>query len=511
VQINNGEPRPLRRIVINTAASYSRSILSAALALLGTRWVLLALGQTDFGLYSVIGSVIIFITFLNNVMAGSVSRFFAFSIGRGVSSEVKVWFNVALRIHVIFALSLTSVGWWIGEYAIRNILTIPTDRIDICVSMFHISLVSAFFSMVSIPYVAMTNAQQRIAELAGWGLLQSFLTFMLAWSLRYSRHELLLVYTAGVCCIIVFIQIAQIFRARNAFPECRLMPRLRPEIIKMKEMFNFAFLTLFGNLGAVGRDQGSALLINKFFGPNINAAYGLASQVCSLANQLSVAMINAISPEITSSEGRGDRERMLGLSLKANQLSSTLISLFAIPLIFEIDYLLKAWLTEPPSMTVPFVQTLMITFIIDRLGTGYILAFSARGTIVALQTFSGMILLSALPVSFLLFRNSFPPTIISAVFLVSITILLCTRVALGKFKLGIPVGEWVRVVLLPSLATIASSGLVVFLTTRLLPQSLLRFLLSFSLGGMVNLTVTYLVILTKNQRVHIRRKLHLRR
>ena len=45
-------------------------------------WVLEALGQSDFGLYGVVGSVILIITFLNGGLSVGVGRFYAYSIGR---------------------------------------------------------------------------------------------------------------------------------------------------------------------------------------------------------------------------------------------------------------------------------------------------------------------------------------------------------------------------------------------------------------------------------------------
>lgn len=58
-----------KRIAINTLATYGRSVLAMGMALFSSRWVLNSLGQSDFGLYSVVGSIIVFIVFLNSVMA----------------------------------------------------------------------------------------------------------------------------------------------------------------------------------------------------------------------------------------------------------------------------------------------------------------------------------------------------------------------------------------------------------------------------------------------------------
>jgi Na+-driven multidrug efflux pump len=92
---------PSQRIALNTIATYSRSVLSAALGLFSMRWVLGALGQSDFGLFSVVGSIITFIVFLNGVMAGSAARHFAYSIGEGDTEKVNQWFNAAFSIHLL--------------------------------------------------------------------------------------------------------------------------------------------------------------------------------------------------------------------------------------------------------------------------------------------------------------------------------------------------------------------------------------------------------------------------
>jgi hypothetical protein len=83
-----------QRIVFNSVATYTHSVLGAGLALFSSRWVLNALGQTDFGLFSVVGPIIVFITFLNTVMAISTARHYAFSIGKGDMVEVRSWLQL---------------------------------------------------------------------------------------------------------------------------------------------------------------------------------------------------------------------------------------------------------------------------------------------------------------------------------------------------------------------------------------------------------------------------------
>ena len=172
-----------QRLVFNTLVAYGRSVLSLFLTLFSSRWVLESLGDVDFGLFSLVGSLILIMTFLNTVMANSASRYFAFSIGEGDTTDTTRWFNSALSIHICLAVGLVALGWPLGEYVVAHVLSIPSDRIATSVWIFRTSILSAFISMVCIPFVAMFRAKQQIGELAGWGMLQSTLTFILAYAL----------------------------------------------------------------------------------------------------------------------------------------------------------------------------------------------------------------------------------------------------------------------------------------------------------------------------------------
>ena len=48
---------PNRRILLNIVATYGRSLYALVCGLFISRWVLAALGKTDFGLYGVVGGM----------------------------------------------------------------------------------------------------------------------------------------------------------------------------------------------------------------------------------------------------------------------------------------------------------------------------------------------------------------------------------------------------------------------------------------------------------------------
>lgn len=66
-----------KRIAVNTIVSYGRTLLSVCLVLFSSRWTLQQLGAVDYGLYNLIGSILIIVVFLNTVIS-MVIRVFCF-------------------------------------------------------------------------------------------------------------------------------------------------------------------------------------------------------------------------------------------------------------------------------------------------------------------------------------------------------------------------------------------------------------------------------------------------
>lgn len=495
--------KPSQRIVLNTITTYTRSVFAAALALFSSRWVLKALGQTDFGIFSVVGSLIIFTFFLNTVMVASVGRHYAYAIGQDDTDEVSRWFNAALSIHLCLAVFLTVIGWPIGEYIIAHVLNIPAERIETALGVFRVSLISAFVSTISMPFIAMFTAKQHISELALWGLLQSLLIFILAWFLIYAPGDRLMFYAVGIVAILVFIQIAQIIRARTVFSECSINLHQWFDKKRHSAIFSFGGWNLIGTFGAMLRDQGSAILLNLFFGTKANAAYGIANQVSGQTNQLAAAMMGAFMPEITSSEGRGDRRRMLDLSLRTCKLGTVLIMIFAIPLIMEIDYVLKLWLGEPPLHTALFCKLILCSFLIDRLSTGYMIAVHAHGRIAAYHASLGTILALTLPLAWLFLKLGFAPPSIGVAFIITMSIYSFGRVLWVKYIFGMPVKKWVITVFIPCLIVAATATIGAIVPSLLLPSSFFRLCLATLFGVVVTLLSTWFVCFDQTERTFI--------
>ena len=177
------------RIILNTLATYGRSLIALLLGVFSSRWLLQGLGAQDLGLQGVVGSLVSVIIIFETVMQVAVARFYSYAIGQtqtmGGEDELCRWFNVVFLIYVVMPVLVTVIGYQVGIYAIKHWLEIPGERMSACLYVFRCSILASFISVVSVPYIAMYQAHQEIVELSMFGLLRSIMNFLLAFSLIY--------------------------------------------------------------------------------------------------------------------------------------------------------------------------------------------------------------------------------------------------------------------------------------------------------------------------------------
>jgi O-antigen/teichoic acid export membrane protein len=433
-----------------------------------------AIGKTDLGLFYLVGSISIFATIINAVLADGSARFLAYSIGKGNRDEVRKWMNSAIGLHLCLATALAAIGWPIGLYLIEHVLTIPLDRLSDSRLIFGVSLGSTFVAMTSAPFLGMFTAKQRIAEIAVYGTLQALLSMSLAYIVLHYDGDRLVFYSVGMALIVILVQAMPIVRAFMIFDEFRVRFRECCCLDRIKKVLSYSGWVLFGGLGGVLRAHGTALLLNYFFGPGVNAAYGISMQVNSATNQLSAALLGAFSPEIVRSEGSGDRGRMLMLSEKANKFGYLLVAVFAIPLLVEMDAVINLWLDKPPEGCILFCQIVIISFMIERLSGGYQFAASAYGKVMGYQLTLGGSFILSLPFTCLLFKLGFPPASFGVAFIATMSICSVGRVWWMKILLGVPYAQWIRQSAVPCLFITAVTLFASLLVQALMPKSLLR-------------------------------------
>ena len=499
-----------RRIFWNIVFTYGHSLLSMIGALFISRWVLMALGQVDYGLFSVIGGLVIFIQFFNDILATSTARFYAFSIGVAKTNystygleECRKWFNTALVIHAILPFLLIIMGYPIAKWAIYNWLTIPPDRMEACVWVLRFTCVSAFVAMINVPFTAMYTAKQYIAELTVYSMVTSILNIFFSYFMVTHPGQWLTKYALWMCAMSVLPQIIICIRANWIFEECKMMYSYMFNWSYLKQIASYAGWQFFGSFCWLLRGQGITVLINKILGPRLNASMQIARQVDTGTSTLSSALIKGFVPAIITACGAKDYTRMITLTFGACKFSTLLALIFVLPLALELPQIIQLWLKNPPEFTVGLCYLMLTVYICDVCTIGDMIVVNASGKVREYQLTLSGISIFTLPACIACLHLGFSVYSIGWVLVVATIINSAGRIYFAQKTLNISAVRWVHEVMMPTLGLSLITLGVGWLPHLFMPQSFLRLLVTTILSGIVMIPLAWFLIFNLSERQFI--------
>jgi len=497
-----------KRIIVNVLATYGRSLFSLFCGLCTSRWLLQSLGKEGLGLFGVVGGLSMFVTMLNDIMAGSVSRFYAVAVGeakrvdRSVDGleDCRKWFNCALSIHTVLPLLLIAVGFPCGEWAVRHFLNIPTDKVLACVWVWRFTCITCFVSMVNVPFRAMYSAKQEIAELTVYSICQTAANFCFICYMASHPQEWLAKYAAWACFVSVVPQLLICIRACVVYPECHLNGKYLFDAKRIVELGKFAALKFWGTFSALLSGQGEAILINKSYSAACNAAKGISGQVVAHISTLAGALNGAFAPAIMNAAGEGDSAKAKTLSVCTCKIGTMLLLLFVIPAAIEIDTLLELWLGDPPRWTAGFCLCALAGAVCEQMTEGYSQLIYADGRIAGYQFWIGNACFIHLGLSVLFLALGLGPLSVGYAFVLAKIVIVIDRLYYVRKLSGIGYGESMRKVIIPLLALMAVVSAVAFLPRCFLRTGFMRVCMTTIVAEVLFLPLSWFVLLGEKER-----------
>lgn len=507
---------PNKRIFLNVIATYGRSLYALLIGLVAGRWSLLALGEVDFGLMGVVGGLTVFISFFNNILAGSISRFYAFSVGAAQKvgneevglEECRRWFSVAVSVHTVLPLMLVLIGYPLGTWAIENYLTIPLDRVCACLWVFRFVCVTCLLSMISVPLQAMYTAKQYIAELTIYSFVTSTLHVVILYYM-VTHPGVWLVKLAFCSCLLAVIPSLIIsIRAYVIFPECRLCRKHIFNISDIRELLSFAGWNFFGALGNLFKGPGVAVLVNKMLGPILNASMNVANTVAGHAQTLAGAMVGAFIPAITAARGADDYDRMISLVHKICKFGAVLILPFAIPLALEIDEVMILWLKDPPAQSGFLCIWLMAVLILENMTTGHWVVISANGKIAWYQFIVGSLFIATLPIAWMMMKCGHGIHAVGYALFTTLAFVAVVRIIAVKILLGISPRYWLCRILVPIVGVSVVSTAIGYVPSLFMSASFWRVCMTTIVSNIILIPLILFVVLDATEREFLKSKLY---
>lgn len=396
------------KIVFNTSILYVKMVITILINFYSTRLVLMALGVNDFGIYTVIAGLIGSLSFVSASMASSTQRFLSFSIGENNLKKTKLFFSNSVFLHLVIGGLLVILLVFIGKYFIVHKMNIDQEKIEIALSLFYFVVVTTFISIISVPYDAVVDAHENMLFVSIIGVLESVLKLAIAFYLTFIDSDQLFTYGLLLLISAIFIRIIKQIYTIRKYQECRNISFKDVEKGVINELLHFAGWNILGIFVYMARNQGVLVVLSLFFSTAIIAAYGIANQIINQMSFFSETMMKTLRPQIIKSEGRGERSKMITLSIQASKFSFFLMSFFLIPFYFEVDLILNLWLKEVPDFTILFCKLILILMLLRQLTVGVIISAHAIGDIKKFQLMTSPIQLLSLPIGYLLFYLGYP-------------------------------------------------------------------------------------------------------
>jgi O-antigen/teichoic acid export membrane protein len=358
---------------------------------------------------------------------------------------------------------------------------------------------------LALPYEAAINSNEDIFAISIIYIVEAFLKLGVAVYLIYSPFDKLIVY--GILISVIYIS-SNIYKKIYCRKYGKSKIRKKTDKKLFLEIAKFSGWSSFEPFSGVFSVQGMAIILNLFGGTVVNAAYGIANQVSGQVNFFSVSLLSAICPQIMKSEGGGDRERTVRLSIFACKIAFFLLAFFSIPLIVEMPYVLKIWLKNVPEYLVLFCRLILASALISQLTYGLQSGIQAVGKIRNYQTMLGTVKILVLPAVYILLKMGMPVYVAVASFVLVETINLIFRLHFADKVLKINITDF----LIKVLSKLVFSFLSVYLLLQGMlyffrEESFLRLLTTIVCSSLALVAMLKWVILSKEEYRQIKNEL----
>ena len=505
-----------KRIVLNIVVTYGRSLYASVIGLFCGRWALMALGQADFGLIGLIGGLTIFVSFLNNVFASAVGRFYAVKVGEARQiketeigiDECRKWFNTALMIHTVVPFVLIAIGYPVVSWLIQHYLTIPSDRISDCIIVWRFTCITCFVSMFNVPFQAMYTAKQEIAELTIYSFVTTTLNAFFFYYMFSHPGFWLVKYAAWLCFIGVVPQLIIAIRAFGKYKECKIITTYLWSVDRYRQLLRFVVAQFWSNFSTVVASQGQAILVNKYMGVVYNASMMIGNTVSSHAQTLSSSLEGAFWPAITNKIGERKDDGVRSLCYMSMRISSVLLLVFAIPLGLEIKEILRLWLVKPPDFSAELCLIILIRAVFERMTIAYATAIYGYGKGVMRYSWSvGWAGISTVLVSWLFFVLGFKMWSIVIGLVFSKLVTVGVRLYLGRILIGFGFWHWVKTVFIPIMIMVVFVVACGSFVSMFMEPSFWRVVVTTIVCEVVLLPICWYLVFSKDEKAFIGNKI----
>ena len=488
------------RIAHNALFLYLRMILVMGVSLYTSRVVLQALGFQDFGLYNLVGSVVVFFSFVKTALSNAAYRYIAFELGTGDRERLSRIYSMAINSHILLAVlmvvALEVCGLW---YLNSGIPDIPLERMTAANWTFQISLMTFVVGILQNPYESNVIAHERMNFYAGVGILEAVMKLGVVYLLCMSNGDRLVTYAGLLLGVSLVMYLVKVLYCKQVFDDTRI------ERIWDKKIFvqltSYSGYGILVNGADVTTQQMTSIFFNKFVGlATGNAAIGVVNQVNATINQFIASFTNAFNPQVIKAYAAQRRDYFMQLIFSASKVSYIIYVVLAVPILANTEFVLGVWLGEYPTLAPVLIRVTCVFYLVDALQAPLYSSVHATGNIRVHHTLMSVIKFSAIPLMFVAFKLGYGG--VGALLCWSLLNVLAAivRTLYMKRLIRLDLGDYSRRVLLPLLFFSIVTMPVSFYVAHAMGENGMSFLVSSALSTALALGSAWLFVLDGKER-----------
>lgn len=300
--------------------SYAYTVVQIIVQLIYVPILLSCIGQSEYGIYQLIGSVMAYIVSINSVLAAGVGRYYCMYMAEGDSLKMENTLAIAKRMYLIMSVATMAI---MGVLAIlfRSVYatSFTASQLDECCIMLLILGVNCIVTMNNTINISVLTANERFLFLKGTQLLS--LVLQPAIVVLLTR---VCPYAVTICAVVLGLNIlcatAQRMYSKsvlNASWEYHGWDRALA-----KGLLGFSVSVVLVTVADQIFWKTDQLIVGFMYGPGPVAVYSVGAQVYSAYMYIGIAIASVFLPRVSELYHRDhDMEAISNLFIKVGRLT----------------------------------------------------------------------------------------------------------------------------------------------------------------------------------------------
>lgn len=421
-----------KRLAKNTLFMYFRMAFLTIISLYTSRVILQKLGVEDYGIYNVVGSIVLMFNSLKSIFASSTQRFLNVEMGKGNNERLQLIYNMSTVINLLIALLIVLLVECVGLWFLNYKINVAQDRVLAAGFVLQFSIAATVVGLMNVPLHASIIAHERMDFYAYSSIFEGLAKLGICYMLTWGDFDRLIVYSLLILIVHVIIYLVNFIFCRLHFEECKFA-RVWDKVYFTK-MTTFAGWAFFGNTSYALTQSGMNLVLNVFGGPIVNAARGIAHQVTTALHGFISNIVIVIKPYAVKTYASGQREKTMDLVFISSKIYFLLQLCILVIFSFMTEYILNLWLGQVPEYSALFLNLVLVHSVVKALHSPIDMLFSAEGNIKYYQIVEGIILAMPIPASYIMlylglpYYSAFLSIIVFEVFHIAAIAFLASRI-----------------------------------------------------------------------------------